>query len=69
MSATTTPREFKVDYMPGYTGHVPTKSVRFGGTAGQIKKEILADGARHEKLMARLANFKNEKDRLYASNF
>jgi hypothetical protein len=20
--------------MPGYTGHVPTKSVRFGGTAG-----------------------------------
>ena len=40
-SVVVTARDFKVDYMPGYTGHVPTKSVRFGGTAGQIKREIL----------------------------
>jgi len=41
MSAVATGQDFKKDYMPGYTGHVPTKSVRFGGTAGQIKREIL----------------------------
>ena len=31
---------YKKEYLPGYTGHVPSKNERFGSTAGQIKREI-----------------------------
>ena len=36
MTQRATPTDFKKEYMPGYTGHVPTKNDRFGSTAGQI---------------------------------
>lgn len=39
--------EYKKDYLPGYTGHVPSKNERFGATTGVIKKEILADSGIH----------------------
>jgi len=35
--------DYQKDYLPGYTGHVPSKNERFGSTAGQIKKEIMED--------------------------
>jgi len=41
MSQTTTKSPYRKEYLPGYTGHVPSKMERFGGTSGQIKKEIL----------------------------
>mgnify|MGYP002633207424 FL=1 len=34
MTTLVTPTEFKKMYMPGYTGHVPSKNERFGNTAG-----------------------------------
>lgn len=54
--------------MPGYTGHVPTKVDRFGATAGQIKKEILADMGKHSALMARLNNFTAKKGRMFSND-
>jgi hypothetical protein len=38
---------YKKEYLPGYTGHVPSKNERFGSTAGQIKREILFDEGMH----------------------
>jgi len=34
MTQVATASDFKKDFMPGYTGHVPTRSIRFGATAG-----------------------------------
>jgi hypothetical protein len=34
---------FNKEYMPGYTGHVPTKVDRFGMTAGDVNRIILDD--------------------------
>ena len=34
MTEVATPSYFKKDFMPGYTGHVPTKTQRFGASAG-----------------------------------
>jgi hypothetical protein len=36
MTTLATPSDFKKQYLPGYTGHVPSKNERFGATAGQI---------------------------------
>tara|TARA_B110000285_G_C14687706_1_gene407628 strand:- start:361 stop:516 length:156 start_codon:yes stop_codon:yes gene_type:complete len=47
MSTLATPSQYKKEYLPGYTGHVPSKNERFGSTAGQIKREILADDGIH----------------------
>ena len=52
--------------MPGYTGHVPSKNERFGATAGQIKREILADEGKHPITMTR---FSSDANRLYSTRF
>ena len=47
MTTLATPTDFAKEYMPGYTGHVPTKNERFGNTAGQIQNNILKDKGRY----------------------
>jgi hypothetical protein len=47
MTTLANPALYKKEYLPGYTGHVPSKNERFGSTAGQIKREILADEGMH----------------------
>ena len=47
MTTLATPSDFKKQYLPGYTGHVPSKNERFGATAGQIQHEILSDNGKH----------------------
>ncbi len=37
-------RLFNKAYLPGYTGHVPTKNDFFGMTAGEINKTVLFSG-------------------------
>lgn len=37
-------RVFNKEYLPGYTGHVPTKNDMFGMTAGDINKHIVVNG-------------------------
>lgn len=32
---------FNKEYMPGYTGHVPTKVDQFGMTAGDVNRTII----------------------------
>jgi hypothetical protein len=34
MTTLATASDYKKDYLPGYTGHVPTRTERFGSTAG-----------------------------------
>lgn len=38
------------EYLPGYTGFVPTKNDLFGKTAGNINKEICIAGGKGENL-------------------
>ena len=38
------PKQFKKEYLPGYTGHVPNKNELFGMTAGDINKKIVDGG-------------------------
>ena len=47
MTQRVTLTDFTKEYMPGYTGHVPTKNERFGNTAGMIQTDILKDKGRH----------------------
>jgi hypothetical protein len=47
MTTLATASDYTKEYLPGYTGHVPSKNERFGATAGQIKREILADDGKH----------------------
>jgi hypothetical protein len=47
MTTLATPSDYGKEYLPGYTGHVPSKNERFGATAGQIKREILNDRGKH----------------------
>lgn len=47
MTTLATPSEYTKEYLPGYTGHVPSKNERFGNTAGQIKRDILMDKGKH----------------------
>ena len=35
---------FNKEYLPGYTGHVPTKNDHFGMTAGDINRDIVGNG-------------------------
>ena len=46
--------DYHKEYLPGYTGHVPSKNERFGATAGQIKREILTDFGKHPITMTRI---------------
>ncbi len=34
MTELATPTDYTKEYLPGYTGHVPSKNERFGATAG-----------------------------------
>ena len=68
MTELATPSDYTKEYLPGYTGHVPSKNERFGATAGQIKREILADSGRHPIILDSLRTRDNSK-RLYAHSF
>ena len=57
---------FKKEYLPGYTGHVPSKNERFGDTTGNTKRDILFDCGRHPVTMP---TNRNEDDRLYSDKF
>ena len=35
---------FEKEYLPGYTGFVPTKNDFFGMTAGEINKNVVKNG-------------------------
>lgn len=37
----TKPTDFTKEYLPGYTGHVPSKNDMFGKTAGEINRDIV----------------------------
>lgn len=60
MSETKTATQFKKDYMPGYTGHLPTRQVRFGVTSGQMKREIVQDQGFFDKYYTRLQDTNNQ---------
>ena len=47
---------------------MPSKNERFGATAGQIKREILADQGRHPIILQSLKEL-DDSGRLYSSNF
>jgi len=66
MTTLASPSDYQKEYLPGYTGHVPSKNERFGSTAGQIKREILTDSGRHPITLTR---FESDAHRLYSSRF
>lgn len=68
MTELVTASDYGKEYLPGYTGHVPSKNERFGATAGQIKREILADSGKHPILLETLKE-KTETGRLYSTSF
>lgn len=37
-------KNFNKEYLPGYTGHVPSKNDHFGMTAGDINRNIIGTG-------------------------
>ena len=37
-------KDYRKEYLPGYTGFVPTKNDHFGMTAGDINKNIIGTG-------------------------
>ena len=69
MSQLASPRPYKKEYLPGYTGHVPSKNERFGSTAGQIKREILSDEGFHPIVLQRFKSNRPDPNRLYDSTF
>jgi hypothetical protein len=68
MTTLATASDYKKDYLPGYTGHVPTRTERFGSTAGQIKREILEDLGKPGHLGDR-RSARDEASRLYSDRF
>lgn len=66
MTTLIAPSVFKKEYLPGYTGHVPSKTERFGATTGQIKREILHDKGFHP---IKLYQPPSEENRLYSNKF
>lgn len=66
MTTLATPTDYKKEYLPGYTGHVPSKNERFGSTAGQIKREILCDRGMHPVTLYKQID---DKHRLYSDKF
>ncbi len=68
MTELATPSDYNKEYLPGYTGHVPSKMERFGATAGQIKREILHDAGKHPIVLETMKEL-DETGRLYSSNF
>lgn len=47
---------------------MPSKTERFGSTAGQIKREILTDSGKHPVTMSKYNNIV-DADRLYSQSF
>ena len=68
MTTLATPSDYKKDYLPGYTGHVPSKTERFGSTAGNIKREILDDAGKHPVNLEKYSRI-HDGNRLYSPNF
>jgi len=68
MTELATPSLYSKEYLPGYTGHVPSKNERFGSTIGQIKREILTDSGKHPIILEQYRE-RDESNRLYSSNF
>ena len=66
MTTLAAPADYKKEYLPGYTGHVPSKNERFGATTGNIKRDILYDNGRHP---ITLPKYSDESDRLYSDKF
>ena len=66
MTTLATPSDFKKEYLPGYTGHVPSKNERFGNTAGQIKRDILRDKGKHPIIFPCVID---ESKRVYSDKF
>lgn len=66
MTTLATPSDFKKEYLPGYTGHVPSKNERFGNTAGQIKRDILMDRGKHP---VTFSYKEDDTKRLYSDRF
>jgi hypothetical protein len=66
MTELVTPSIFSKDYLPGYTGHVPSKQERFGASIGHIKKEIHKDQGFHP---VKLYKPPSESDRIYSDKF
>lgn len=48
----TTPNRWVREYLPGYTGHVPTKNDFCGKTAGSINREICIAGGIQDEIYA-----------------
>lgn len=67
MTTLAKPSDYYKEYLPGYSGHVPSKNERFGGTAGQIKREILHDRGVHPIKIKKIATMKDERARMYSS--
>ena len=67
MTELATPSLFTKDYMPGYTGHVPTKVDRFGASQGQIKREILADKGSYKTMLDKI-RMRNNRGRMHSQN-
>ena len=64
--------DYQKDYLPGYTGHVPSKNERFGSTAGQIKKEIMEDKGQNPlnlEIQKRLSGSIRDAMRLYSDKY
>ena len=68
MTELATASEYAKEYLPGYTGHVPSKQERFGATAGQIKREILGDRGVHPIVIQNHVK-QDETARIYSSKF
>jgi len=66
MTTLATASDYSKDYLPGYTGHVPSKNERYGNTTGQIKRDILHDVGRHPITIHREVD---DSDRLYSDKF
>ena len=61
--------DYSKNYLPGYTGFVPSKQERFGATAGQIRNEILRDGGRSPIMMRTLAPREDQAKRFYSPSY
>ena len=68
MTTLVTGSPYKKEYLPGYTGHVPSKNERFGSNSGQIKREILVDEGVHPVNIQRDEK-PDRTNRLYCSTF
>ena len=69
MTTLAKPADFKKEYLPGYTGHVPSKNERFGATTGQIKREILSDRGKYPIVLQKHRMSHDAPNRLYSDKF